>query len=94
MATDRRTDTRTAATTGECIETYGPDPIVIPVYDILDPVVGPLSLIVMGPTGEHEFAWSGVDCAGKVRPGTMRPRVSLDAANAITIDWEVEVDEG
>ena len=46
----------------------------------------------MAPWAGHAFGWSGVDGAGSVRSGTLRPTVSVDAANAIALAWDVGVE--
>jgi hypothetical protein len=72
---------------------YEPEEMVIPVRDVLYGVVGSLTGVEVGRVDAETLAWAGVDATGCVRSGTMRPRFEVDGGG-ITIDWEVEVDDG
>lgn len=78
----------------EPLDTYEPDPIVVPYRDILDPLVGPFTRVEVGPMGGDVLAWAGVDAAGCVQSGTLRPDFCIgEDQRSITISWRVEVDE-
>jgi len=93
MATDLPNDSTTRLTIDDFSETYEPEPIFIPLRDVIDDVVGPLTHTELGRVGADTLAWSGVDAAGRVRSGTMRLRVE-DDAKSITLAWDVDVDDG
>jgi len=81
-------------TTDDAVESYQADPIVIPYRNILDPAVGRLTHLEVGRVDAEALSWVGVAEAGVVRSGTMRLRVEVGEASAVTLGWDVEVDDG
>jgi hypothetical protein len=81
------------STTDDLPDAYEPEPIVVPVRDILDGVVGSVTGVEIGRVDSETLAWAGVNATGSVRSGMMRLRVEVVGANAIRLAWDVEVDE-
>ena len=84
--------TRMPSTTDDLTESYEPDPIVVPVRDILDGVVGSMTGVEIGRVDSETLAWAGVGATGSVRSGMRRLSVE-DDARSIMLAWDVDVDE-
>jgi hypothetical protein len=60
MTSDIPNNSPTPSTTDDLTESYEPDPIVVPVRDILDGVVGSMTGVEIGRMDSETLAWAGV----------------------------------
>ena len=76
------------------LDVYELDPIVVPVRELLDAIVGPLTHFEAGPICGNGLAWSGVDAAGRLRSGTASLDLDVrEDGRSLMLGWRVEVDE-
>jgi hypothetical protein len=79
-------------TTDDLTGSYEPDPIAIPMHDVLDGLVGSLTSLKVGRVDADTIAWARWDATGLLVVETMRLRVDVGDANSITLGWDVELD--
>jgi hypothetical protein len=72
VPTDLPKDWFQPSTTDDPADAYEPEEIVLPVNDILDPVVGSVTAVDVGLADAETLARAGVDATGSLRSGTMR----------------------